>query len=109
MLPGKSGTSQLKDLLAAEEQIQKANPGQTIPELDEWRQLDYDISLYPVYSTFLELNKRRRWSEAGPLPISFEEIQAWGFCFASTLSVVEIKIILRLDDVWLAAYRKVSG
>lgn len=104
MLPGKDGVSQFTKLKNAQQQIS----WMTLPELDEYQELDYSDILHPYYCSFLEIGKRRQWSESGPLPITFSDIQAWGFCFAIQPTYLQVKLICRLDEVWLEAYRKVN-
>lgn len=99
-LPGKEGESDYKHYTA----VEKAT-GEKPIELMLFEKIYCPWELKYHFDVFTSLSSRRRDSEAGPLPLTFEEIEAWAFCFNEKPTTFLMDIILRLDELWLKVWR----
>lgn len=61
------------------------------------------MGLEDLWSWFQELSETRMFSEVGPQPISFTEIDAWSRLNRISLSPYEVEVIRRLDSAQLVA------
>lgn len=68
--------------------------GPQFPELMEY-----------VWSAFISLHSARGQGFNGPLPISYQEIDAWQRMTKNTLLPWEIEVVKRLDAVYLKAMK----
>ncbi len=92
----KNGVAQIEHL----EKVKQATKNPP-PELQEYYDLEFPIELSIYWDDFLQLSKRRGSSEAGYLPISFLEINAWCSLTGNTVSQLWLDIIDMLDNTWL--------
>jgi len=67
---------------------------------------DFPELLEYVWTVFLLLNNTRGQGFSGPLPISYQEIDAWQRMTKNTLLPWEIEAIKRLDAVYLKVVTK---
>jgi hypothetical protein len=90
--------TQKEHLLQVERQSGRtplALQGPEFPELLEY-----------VWTAFLLLNNTRGQGFSGPLPISYQEIDAWQRMTQNTLLPWEIEAVKRLDAVYLRVVNK---
>ena len=91
-----------------------------IPELVEYRQLQIPEALEQYYDDFIQINQRRDFAPCvmssngntitidRPMPISFKDIEAWAFCYNTTVSPVQTRVITMLDNIWLRKYAEIN-
>jgi hypothetical protein len=97
-IPDKDGVTERQHLQEVERQSGRAPmalQGPDFPELLEY-----------VWTAFLLLNSTRGQGFSGPLPISYQEIDAWQRITNNTLLPWEIEAIKRLDAVYLRVVTK---
>jgi len=105
LLPSGNSAAPIKHLEAVAKDYEKRGMPPP-PELTEYYQLTCPEELYHIYLDFLELSKRRGFVEAGPIPLTWLDLQAWSTLRGVTLMQVEIDILTMIDEVWIGIYRK---
>lgn len=104
MLPNKDGVTVYKHLMEVKRMKEMGGQEALIPELIEYEQADYPDELFPYWKSFLELSKRRTQGEAGPLPLSWQDISAWASLNEHKPSRLEVQVITSCDEVWLSVW-----
>lgn len=61
--------------------------------------------LWYLWEWFGELSAQRAHGMAGPQPVAFSEIRSWATLRGLVLSQSELRVLLRLDDVYLDVIR----
>ena len=92
-IPDKDGVTEREHLIQVERQSGRtplALQGPEFPEL-----------LEHVWTAFLLLNNTRGQGFSGPLPISYQEIDAWQRMTQNMLLPWEIEAVKRLDAIYL--------
>ena len=64
------------------------------------------FELEGVWRDFLELAGRRGIGGMGPAPLTYRDLEAWGSLTGRRLSRLELRLLARLDDCWLASLAK---
>lgn len=59
-----------------------------------------------VWDWFYELASRRGAGVAGPNPLTHGDVQAWATMTGRDPTPTEVRLLLRLDDCWLAVTRE---
>jgi len=67
---------------------------------------DLPLLLEYIWANFGELTARRGAGMAGPNPLTYQEVQAWARLTQRHPSPDEVRLLMRLDDRMLAAFRK---
>lgn len=101
MLPGRDGTAPYTHYKSVEKQT-----GEPPPELQAYEQIEFPIELAGIWEDFQSISKRRHYAEAGPCPITFQDIQAWAYSYNVELKELQVDIICRLDNIWLSEWNK---
>lgn len=60
-----------------------------------------DAALH-VWNWFWRLNSRRAYGEAGPLPLTYTEVQSWSRLTRSEVRPDEVEMIIAMDDAYLS-------
>lgn len=63
-------------------------------------------ALAHVMAWFLDLHQARGSSGFGPVPISYEAIDAWNRLTGAAARPWEVALIRRLDQIWLGLWAK---
>jgi hypothetical protein len=64
-------------------------------------QLDLPYALTYLWKWFCELSGGRGYSEVGPMPLTYSEIQAWSQLTKSDPSAWEVETLKMIDNVYL--------
>lgn len=70
-------------------------PAQLIPPVDMPEFLNY------LWQWFCSLSGGRGYTENGPMPLSFSEIQAWAHLTKTDLSAWEVSALKQIDQAFL--------
>jgi hypothetical protein len=62
-----------------------------------------------VWKWFADLNNFRTWSMAGPDPIPYREMEAYGRIFGWYFRPKDIAVLRAMDDAYLAHFREKQG
>jgi len=103
-LPRSDGSTLLSHL----ESVEKSQGAMPPAELLEYRCTRIPKELAGIYSDFNEISRRRTFSENGPNPISFVEIEAWSNLVGTRVSQFRLDLFCKLDGIWLRAYREAN-
>jgi len=57
----------------------------------------------PQWSVFTELHRRRGHGFSGPLPLTFLDLDAWSRLTGNTLSGLDVRVIMLLDDTYIGS------
>jgi len=71
------------------------------PDQEEFEKIKLPEGMELVWGYFIQLHNARTSSGFGSNPISYSEIQAWNNLTDSGVTTMDVKIIKRLDIVYL--------
>jgi hypothetical protein len=91
-IPDKEGVAEREHLKQVEKQTGKTPLALISPEFPV--ELDY------LWSYFLELSSTRPQGYSGPLPITYQEIQAWSELTGNKITPLDVEVIKRLDRIY---------
>jgi hypothetical protein len=66
-------------------------------------------ALQYLWEFFLELNSSRASTGFSALPLTYQEIEAWGRLTSISLNLYEVKVLRRLDQTWFEVFNARSS
>ena len=73
---------------------------------EEDRQPTLRPELAVLFLWFEKLNRRRRYDMGSPLPIAYEDIEAFGRMMRLDITPLQVEMLTEIDDVYLLAQSK---